>query len=83
MGWGLNPSAAVEFGRVHNQLYPTTVEADNVYPADLLDDLRHKGHNITGLCGLLKMTSTSSPLSLFSTRHRSSGGCYTGSSERG
>lgn len=50
LDWGLDASAAVEYGRVHDQLFPTHVEADNVYPADILHDLRSKGHNVTGMC---------------------------------
>ncbi|KAJ7096335.1 gamma-glutamyltranspeptidase [Mycena epipterygia] len=42
--WGLDASAAVEFGRVHNQLYPEIVDADPGYPADLLAGLRARGH---------------------------------------
>jgi len=47
LDWGLDASAAVEFGRVHDQLFPTLVEADNVYPAELLDALRARGHNVS------------------------------------
>lgn len=48
LDWGLDASTAVEYGRVHDQLFPMTVDADNIYPANILDDLRHRGHNITG-----------------------------------
>lgn len=49
LDWGLDASAAVEYGRVHDQLFPTSVEADNIYPANIIDDLKRKGHNITGV----------------------------------
>ncbi|KAG7449552.1 gamma-glutamyltranspeptidase [Guyanagaster necrorhizus] len=44
--WGLDLSSAIEFGRLHNQLYPLFLDADNVYPSDILDDLRRRGHNV-------------------------------------
>ncbi|KAK0241652.1 gamma-glutamyltranspeptidase [Armillaria nabsnona] len=47
LDWGLNLSEAIEFGRLHDQLYPLFLDADNVYPSDLLDDLRSRGHNVT------------------------------------
>ena len=45
--WGLDAREAVEFGRLHDQLFPQFVEADNVFPADLIEELRGRGHNIT------------------------------------
>ena len=50
LDWGLDVSAAIEYGRVHDQLFPLSVEVDNVYPRDILAGLRGKGHNITGAC---------------------------------
>ncbi|RPD59787.1 gamma-glutamyltranspeptidase [Lentinus tigrinus ALCF2SS1-6] len=47
LDWGMDVSAAIEHGRVHDQLFPTMVDADDILPADLLDGLRDKGHNIT------------------------------------
>ncbi|KAJ7594138.1 gamma-glutamyltranspeptidase [Mycena floridula] len=47
MGWGLNPSEAVEYGRLHDQLYPLVTEADSIYPAELLDALRRRGHAVS------------------------------------
>ncbi|KAI0087996.1 gamma-glutamyltranspeptidase [Irpex rosettiformis] len=47
LDWGLDASEAVEYGRVHDQLFPLLVEADNVFPSNILEDLKVKGHNIT------------------------------------
>ncbi|KAH6913849.1 gamma-glutamyltranspeptidase [Coprinopsis sp. MPI-PUGE-AT-0042] len=47
LDWGLDASQAVEYGRLHNQLFPILTDADNVYPPHLLDELRSRGHNIT------------------------------------
>lgn len=47
LDWGLDVSEAIEYGRVHDQLFPTFVDADNVYPSDLLDALRTRGHNVS------------------------------------
>ena len=46
--WGLDISSAIEFGRLHNQLYPLYLDADNVYPEDILRDLEERGHDIKG-----------------------------------
>lgn len=46
--WGLDISSAIEFGRLHDQLYPLHVDADNVYPQDILKDLENRGHKIQG-----------------------------------
>lgn len=48
LGWGMDVSAAVEYGRLHDQLFPSVVDADDVYPRMILDGLREKGHNVTG-----------------------------------
>ncbi|KAG6842084.1 hypothetical protein C0991_002738 [Blastosporella zonata] len=45
---GLDLSAAIEFGRVHDQLYPLVLDVDNVYPRQIVDGLRDIGHNVTG-----------------------------------
>ncbi|THH27848.1 hypothetical protein EUX98_g6344 [Antrodiella citrinella] len=47
LDWGMDASAAVEYGRMHDQLFPLEVDVDNVYPAEYLDSLRERGHNIT------------------------------------
>lgn len=48
LDWGMDVSEAVEFGRVHDQLYPSTLDVDDVYPLDILNALRERGHNVTG-----------------------------------
>ena len=40
---------SVEFGRLHDQLYPTLVDVESTYPKPLVDALRQRGHNVTGL----------------------------------
>ncbi|KIY53111.1 gamma-glutamyltranspeptidase [Fistulina hepatica ATCC 64428] len=45
--WDLDISKAIEYGRVHDQLYPLTMEVDDTYPADIIDGLRALGHNVT------------------------------------
>ncbi len=55
--WGLDASAAVEYGRVHDQLFPTFVDVDNVYPSEIVEDLKNRGHNITStyMQGLVRL----------------------------
>jgi gamma-glutamyltranspeptidase len=48
LDWGLDIREAIEFGRLHDQLYPLVLDADNVYPENILDDLRERGHNVSG-----------------------------------
>ncbi|KAI0645531.1 gamma-glutamyltranspeptidase [Trametes meyenii] len=47
LDWGMDVSAAVEHGRLHDQLFPLMVDADDILSPTLLDGLREKGHNIT------------------------------------
>jgi hypothetical protein len=47
LDWGSDVSQAVEYGRLHDQLYPLVVQADDSYPADLLNGLVSRGHNVT------------------------------------
>ncbi|KAF9452369.1 gamma-glutamyltranspeptidase [Macrolepiota fuliginosa MF-IS2] len=47
LDWGLDASQAVEFGRLHDQLYPLVLDADSVYPPEILNYLKHLGHNVT------------------------------------
>ncbi len=46
--WGLDASAAIEFGRAHNQLYPALTDVDDTLPAEDIEALRIRGHNVTG-----------------------------------
>lgn len=46
--WGMDASEAVERGRVHHQLYADHVDADDILPAGIINDLRGRGHNVTG-----------------------------------
>jgi gamma-glutamyltranspeptidase/glutathione hydrolase/leukotriene-C4 hydrolase len=48
--WGADISAAIESGRVHNQLYPLITDADDTLDPAILDGLRSRGHNVTGAC---------------------------------
>ncbi|KDQ57609.1 hypothetical protein JAAARDRAFT_47513 [Jaapia argillacea MUCL 33604] len=47
LDWGLDIGGAVEFGRVHDQLYPLVVDVDDVYPERFVRGLRERGHNVT------------------------------------
>jgi gamma-glutamyltranspeptidase/glutathione hydrolase/leukotriene-C4 hydrolase len=47
LDWGLDASEAVEFSRLHDQLYPLILEADEDYPPESLEFLRRLGHNVT------------------------------------
>ncbi|KAG1751511.1 gamma-glutamyltranspeptidase [Suillus paluster] len=38
---------AIEAGRVHDQLYPLTVDADDIVPGLILNALIDRGHNVT------------------------------------
>ncbi|KAF8556134.1 gamma-glutamyltranspeptidase [Imleria badia] len=46
LDWDMDPSQAVEYGRLHDQLYPERVEADDILSALVLDDLRDRGHHV-------------------------------------
>jgi gamma-glutamyltranspeptidase/glutathione hydrolase/leukotriene-C4 hydrolase len=43
----MDVSAAIESGRVHDQLYPLQVDADDIVPGTVLNSLIERGHNIT------------------------------------
>ncbi|TBU55830.1 gamma-glutamyltranspeptidase [Dichomitus squalens] len=47
LDWGMDVSAAIEYGRLQDQLFPTEVDADDTLPPELLAGLRAKGHNVT------------------------------------
>src|SRR6267154_6652817 len=49
LDWGMDVSEAIEAGRVHDQLFPLEVYADDVVPDILLTALRERGHNVTGM----------------------------------
>ena len=48
LDWGLDIGSAIEYGRLHHQLYPEWVEADDIYPNELLLDLKERGHTVHG-----------------------------------
>jgi gamma-glutamyltranspeptidase / glutathione hydrolase len=43
---GMNAAAAVAAPRLHNQWLPDAVRAENGFPAETLDALRSRGHNV-------------------------------------
>ena len=45
----MNVGKSVEFGRLHDQLYPAFLEVDSTYPGPLVDALWQRSHNVTGL----------------------------------
>ncbi|KAI0949707.1 hypothetical protein AcW1_009235 [Taiwanofungus camphoratus] len=47
LDWGMDVSMAIEYGRLHDQLYPLMVDADDMYSVEFLKGLKQKGHNIT------------------------------------
>lgn len=47
LDWGMDISEAIEYGRLHDQLYPLQLDADDVLPKHILRDLRERGHNVT------------------------------------
>lgn len=47
MDWGMDASAAIEYGRIHDQLYPLMADVDSVYSDEIIAGLREKGHNVT------------------------------------
>lgn len=49
LDWGMDVSEAIEAGRVHDQLYPLVVDADDTVPHYYLTALRERGHNVTGM----------------------------------
>lgn len=47
MDWGDDVSTAIEQGRVHDQLFPLSVEVDDVIDPVIVEELRGRGHNVT------------------------------------
>ncbi|KAH8828459.1 gamma-glutamyltranspeptidase [Flagelloscypha sp. PMI_526] len=45
--WGMDVSTAIEYGRVHDQLYPLWVMADETLPTEVIDGLLDRDHNVT------------------------------------
>ena len=48
LDWGLDLSSAIEYGRLHHQLYPEWIDADDIYPKELLLGLEERGHTVHG-----------------------------------
>jgi gamma-glutamyltranspeptidase/glutathione hydrolase/leukotriene-C4 hydrolase len=48
LDWGLDIGSAIEYGRLHHQLYPEWIEADFTYPRELLLGLEARGHALHG-----------------------------------
>ena len=48
LDWGLDIGSAIEYGRLHHELYPEWIETDNSYPHELLLGLEAKGHILHG-----------------------------------
>ena len=53
LDWGMDVSAAIEYGRLHDQLYPSRVEIDDVYPQEIIEGLKLRGHNVTSQFDIL------------------------------
>ncbi len=51
--WGMDVSRAIEYGRVHDQLYPLFVIVDDILPAEDVRALVDRGHNVTSEMFLL------------------------------
>ncbi|KAL0956594.1 hypothetical protein HGRIS_002731 [Hohenbuehelia grisea] len=45
LDWDMDVSQAIEFGRLHHQLYPTELDIDSTYPGAIVESLRERGHN--------------------------------------
>jgi gamma-glutamyltranspeptidase/glutathione hydrolase/leukotriene-C4 hydrolase len=48
LDWGLDISSAIEYGRLHHQLYPEWIDADDTYPYELFLGLKERGHALHG-----------------------------------
>ena len=47
--WGLDISQAIEYPRVHNQLFPAMVDVDSGMDEESIKALLDRGHNVTGI----------------------------------
>lgn len=47
VNWSMDMGHAIGYGRLHDQLYPSTLNVEEAFPLDLREDLRARGHNIT------------------------------------
>jgi len=47
--WGLDLGQAIEFPRLHDQLFPSVVEVDSGYPDEGIQALVDRGHNVSVL----------------------------------
>ncbi|KAH8823211.1 nucleophile aminohydrolase [Flagelloscypha sp. PMI_526] len=45
--WGMDVSAAIEYARVHDQLYPLGVTVEDTLPTGAIHGLLDRGHNVT------------------------------------
>lgn len=68
--WGMDIGQAIEYGRLHDQLYPSALEVENTFPSDLREELRVRGHNITGQ-SFWRILSIPTDNILISAYHRS------------
>jgi len=75
LDWGLDVSGAIEYGRLHDQLYPAVLLAENIYPKSMIQSLRDVGHNVT-------ITNINSPLSIVQAIQRTGDGIYAASDSR-
>lgn len=75
--WGLDVSQSIEFGRVHDQLYPTEVEVDDILPDDDIQALRARGHNVTSKVSSV-VSSLKALIAVHSRRCNSNSGRCTG-----
>ena len=71
LDWGLDARQAVEYGRLHDQLYPTYLDIDETYPSDLIEQLADRGHNITGMSDIPWSTFIQELIITRSERHKS------------
>jgi gamma-glutamyltranspeptidase/glutathione hydrolase/leukotriene-C4 hydrolase len=58
--WGLDISEAIEFPRLHDQLFPSLVDIDSGYPDNGIQALVDRGHNVSGEKLCFRVTSNDS-----------------------